>query len=295
MKMKLNLLFILLTLFVSAQVGINTFPPHSTAALDMSGSKKGVLSTRVALTSTTDVTTIPNAKEGLLIYNTTSTNGLASGYYFWSKTKWEPLRNAVNEIHEDTSTGIYASKLGYNPSGKSSESPTTFTLNGVVATKNGTCKSFKHDYPEAIPHYYCGYRLSKGVDWETAFKMTKYLKGYLPVITSTNEWNFIKTDLISGGVNTKNNIWIGYNIIANPGNPAEFIWITGEQSMINWSNSSTLQDDYATQTNTTSKNCVNISNATLNANRQWYRNNCTSTVSDNGTEFNFLLVEFNNN
>ncbi|SHK64502.1 Lectin C-type domain-containing protein [Chishuiella changwenlii] len=292
MKMKLNLLPFLITLFVNAQVGINTIP-HNTAALDMSGSKKGILSTRVALLSTADVSTIPNAKEGLLIYNTTSVNGLSSGYYFWSKNKWEPLNNSNNEIHQDTSTGIFASKLGYNPSGKSSTAPSSFTLNGVVATKNGSCKAFTQPYSGAIPHNYCGYSLSKGVDWETAFKMAKYLKGYLPVITSTEEWNYIKANSINSTDNSKNNIWIGYNIIANPGNPAEFIWITGEQSMINWSNSSTLQDDYAAQTNTASKNCVNISNSTANANRQWYRNACTSITSDNGTSFNYLLVEFN--
>lgn len=293
MKMKLNLLPFLITLFINAQVGINT-RPHSTAALDMSDSKKGVLLSRIALLSVTDNNTISNPKEGLLIYNITNSNGLESGYYFWNSNKWEPLNNYENEVHEDISTGVYSSKLGYNPSGKSSEVPTTFTLDGIVATKNGTCKQFTQPYPEAIPHYYCGYNLSKGVDWETAFKMAQYLKGYLPVITSVNEWNYIKSNSINTGGKVKNNIWIGYNVITNPGNSAEFMWITGEQSMINWSNLSTLQDDYATQSDTSSKNCVNISAESINTNRQWYRSNCNSTSSTNGAQFNYLLIELNN-
>lgn len=293
MKMKLNLLFFLLALFSNAQVGINTYP-HNTAALDMSGSKKGILLSRIALTSVTDKTTILNPKQGLLVYNTTNTNGLESGYYNWGNSRWEPLNNYENEVHEDVSTGVYASKLGYNPSGKSSTSPASFTLDGIVATKNGTCKSYTQPYSDAIPHYYCGYTLNNGVDWETAFKMAKYLKGYLPVISSETEWSYLKANSLNAGGNANNNIWIGYNVITNPGNPAEFMWINGEQSMINWSNASTLQDDYAAQSNTTSKNCVNIGATSVNTNRQWYRNDCAAT-SASSVQFNYLLVEFNNN
>lgn len=293
MKMKLNLLFFLLALFLNAQVGINTIP-HNTAVLDMSTSKKGVLSSRVALLSLTDVTTIPSPKEGLLIYNTTNINRLVPGYYFWKVNKWEPLNNSENEIIQETSSGIYASKLGYNPSGKSSSTPGTFTLEGIVATKNGSCKSYTQNVAEEPPHYYCSYNLSKAVDWGTAFKMAKYLKGYLPVITSTNEWDNIKTNSINSGGNSSNNIWIGYSILTNPGNAPEFVWITGEQSMINWSGSSTLQDDYATQTDVASKNCVNITGTSINSKRQWNRNNCAVTTVSN-VPFNYLLVEFNNN
>lgn len=62
---------IILSYFNYAQVGINTEPVHSSAALDMSDSKKGVLAPRIALTHERDRSIISEPKKGLLVFNTT--------------------------------------------------------------------------------------------------------------------------------------------------------------------------------------------------------------------------------
>lgn len=81
-------------------VGIGTFNPHPSAALDASGDnlteKKGLLLPRVNLTSTTDISTIPNPAEGLVVFNLTAAgigNSAVSAntYYYWDGTKWTDL------------------------------------------------------------------------------------------------------------------------------------------------------------------------------------------------------------
>lgn len=71
--MKIQLLFyvaMLLGITVQAQVGINTATPHPSALLDLNSLNKGLLLPRVALTSTTDITTVPNPAKGLMVYAT---------------------------------------------------------------------------------------------------------------------------------------------------------------------------------------------------------------------------------
>src|ERR1039458_1699753 len=69
---------------IQGQVGIGTASPNASAILDMSTASpgnKGVLFPNVALTSSTDVSTIPNPKQGLVAYNT-GTGGLSpAGMY----------------------------------------------------------------------------------------------------------------------------------------------------------------------------------------------------------------------
>ena len=58
------------------------------AILDVTSSNKGILIPRVALISTTDVTTIPSPATSLMIYNTTTTGGLIPGFYYFNGTSW---------------------------------------------------------------------------------------------------------------------------------------------------------------------------------------------------------------
>lgn len=84
--------FGLIGLLKSQNVGINATGalPHASAGLDVSYSNKGVLIPRVALTSITDVVTIPGAANSLLVYNTNAgiTGGCGTGYYYWNGTQW---------------------------------------------------------------------------------------------------------------------------------------------------------------------------------------------------------------
>lgn len=101
---KYSLLVILITAFwysaISQNVGISAdgATPNTSAMLDVdvSGlgatSKKGMLIPRVALSSNTDVTTIPSPATSLMVYNTTAASSGATavypGYYYWNGSKW---------------------------------------------------------------------------------------------------------------------------------------------------------------------------------------------------------------
>lgn len=115
----------------------------------------------------------------------------------------------------------------------------------------------------------------------------------MATITSENEWNAIKTNLLSLGENANNNIWIGYNTIQTPGNAREYTWITGEKSVINWSNSAILQDFYNAGEPDGATGCVYISALATNTDRRWFNDPC-STNTVNGIPFNYIIIEFQN-
>lgn len=78
---------------LAQQVGINTASPADGAILDISSSNKGLLTPRVNLTSSTDVTTItPSAPVGLLVYNMITSGSLpfqvTPGFYYWNGIQW---------------------------------------------------------------------------------------------------------------------------------------------------------------------------------------------------------------
>lgn len=84
----------------SQSVGIGTSTPSSSAQLEVSSTNKGFLPPRVALTSTTDVTTIATPTTGLLIFNTatagTSPTNVTPGYYYYTGISWLRIGNAGN-------------------------------------------------------------------------------------------------------------------------------------------------------------------------------------------------------
>ncbi|MGL2987883.1 hypothetical protein ACSVH5_09825 [Flavobacterium sp. RSSA_27] len=74
---------------IQAQVGIGTTTPNSSAILDVSSSKAGMLIPRVGLQTTTDQTTIEKGNvNGLLVFNTTSNADLKPGFYYWFSNRW---------------------------------------------------------------------------------------------------------------------------------------------------------------------------------------------------------------
>jgi hypothetical protein len=84
----------------NGSVGIGTVNPDGSAILDMnvdqltSGNKKGLLVPRLALTSRTDITTIPNPAKGLLVYNLGTNSGFSySGYVFWNGSEWRLIED----------------------------------------------------------------------------------------------------------------------------------------------------------------------------------------------------------
>jgi len=87
-------LFLFFHTAIDAQVGIGTATPHSSAALEINASNKGVLMTRVTLQNSADATTIATPATGLLVYNTNASlstgTGSGVGYYYNSGTTTAP-------------------------------------------------------------------------------------------------------------------------------------------------------------------------------------------------------------
>ncbi|ASW76135.1 hypothetical protein IQ37_06025 [Chryseobacterium piperi] len=97
--MKTILLFsILSSLFHYSQVGINTNFPDKSAILHANATHKGLLISRVSLSGTTDITTIPKPAEGLLVFNLVNANNetpadttddvLENRFYSFSNGRW---------------------------------------------------------------------------------------------------------------------------------------------------------------------------------------------------------------
>lgn len=86
-KITIFLLLLFVSTSINAQVGIGTNSPTASAALDVTSSSKGFLPPRVALTSSTDVSTIASPATGLLVY-CTGASGLTAGYYYYNGTAW---------------------------------------------------------------------------------------------------------------------------------------------------------------------------------------------------------------
>ncbi|SDI37880.1 hypothetical protein [Chryseobacterium jejuense] len=99
MKKVIISIFSLVSIVTFAQVGINTTVPDPSAVLDIKHSNKGLLIPRVSLKNKTDLSTIPNPANGLLVYNLTSSAGtdsnnvIADNFYAFSATtnSWELL------------------------------------------------------------------------------------------------------------------------------------------------------------------------------------------------------------
>lgn len=91
----LTIVLLLLATCTFAQTGIGTITPNASAKLDVYSDNKGFLPPRVTLTSATDNTTVPNAAEGLLVYNKGSV-GLQAGYYYWNGANWATIATATS-------------------------------------------------------------------------------------------------------------------------------------------------------------------------------------------------------
>ena len=89
--------FLATALVGTAQVGIGTSNPSSSAQLEVNSSSKGFLPPRVTLTGTSDVSTIASPATGLLVYNTntagSSPSNVTPGFYYYDGSKWQRIIN----------------------------------------------------------------------------------------------------------------------------------------------------------------------------------------------------------
>lgn len=105
MKRLLKIILLMLIFrgeMLHAQVGTMTNSPDRSAALDLSGSNKGLLIPKISLQNTTDVGAINgnNPAQYLLVYNTNDgIKGLGAagvGFYYWGSNIWTKLITSSN-------------------------------------------------------------------------------------------------------------------------------------------------------------------------------------------------------
>lgn len=126
MKTKiLSILILFITQLSFSQVGIGTTNPSPSSALEIRSSNSGLLIPRVALTSTTDTNTIANPATSLLVYNSSSTNDVTPGFYYWEGS-WKTLKGNAS-----------GSSTGWNLTGN------TTTATDYLGTNNYNSLVFK--------------------------------------------------------------------------------------------------------------------------------------------------------
>jgi hypothetical protein len=107
----------------SQKIGTNPTTKDASAILELEATNKGVLFPRVTLTSSTDVTTVPNAVNALTVFNTQTLNDVTAGYYYWSvaDNRWIRLTTEqgdlravgyFNHVSQDAGIGSNGTNLG---------------------------------------------------------------------------------------------------------------------------------------------------------------------------------------
>jgi len=108
----------------NANVGIGNATPHSSAALEVKSTDKGVLVPRIALTAANVASPVTSPADALLIYNTATagagTNAVIPGFYYWNAgaSRW----NTITRTSSNGSSGFgtwgdcsFNSVSEYNP------------------------------------------------------------------------------------------------------------------------------------------------------------------------------------
>lgn len=109
----MKILYFLLLVFIStfncySQVGMNTIDPNPSSTLEVYSENMGITMPNVSLSSYTDVTTVPNPKESLIVYNTNTNLYGKQGYYYWNGAKWDYFINEINQSNIINHTRYYS-------------------------------------------------------------------------------------------------------------------------------------------------------------------------------------------
>lgn len=114
-KSYLTMLMLVFLGTVHAQIGIGTINPDASTALDVTATDKGILIPRVALTGSTDTSTITTGNvDGLLLFNTATVADITPGYYYWLAGKWQRMDGRGNgwQLAGNAGTDANADFLG---------------------------------------------------------------------------------------------------------------------------------------------------------------------------------------
>lgn len=139
----LVLLFKNYSTFAQVKIGANSAPAASAVLELESNSNKGFLGPKVALTSSTDVTTIASPATGLMVYNTatsgTSPNNVIPGYYYYTGVAWVSM-NGTNNIYTNNGslTGNRTVTQGANTLAFTSTAANGFSVDGTTFSVNAS-------------------------------------------------------------------------------------------------------------------------------------------------------------
>lgn len=319
MKINLLLLFALSGSFTFSQIALTydeTYEADPQTVIDLSSiPDKGFLGPRVALIERYDNVTIKNPEIGVVVFNAATTEkfdpftgdivqDLIPGYYSWNGSRWMSFEAKKTKEYIDNNS-ISAASLGYYPLGVYGNTPASFIKDGVEAKLN-KCVFVPSDVTTSTrASSYCTYDLFKagtntltGIDWDTAFRMTKEIGGYLPVITSAREFEIVRANFFYFDEKSKanyKNAWLGFKNIALPGNAKNYGWITGELSKVDWK--SGKHEYYFDDKYPKGKDCAYVMSfptapqGGVNVKRLWRDTDCSNTSVD-GETFSYLIVEF---
>ncbi|MCP4000586.1 MAG: DUF1566 domain-containing protein [Gammaproteobacteria bacterium] len=144
LKLFLLAMIILSSYTLTAQnVSITTdgSAPDSSAMLEVKSTDKGMLIPRVALTETTDETTISSPAVSLMIYNTATATDVTPGFYYWNDTAWTPVSETADGSETKVTAGTNVTVTGVgttlspyvvNASGATTYSVGDFAHGGIV-------------------------------------------------------------------------------------------------------------------------------------------------------------------
>lgn len=137
-KLRLSLLFLLFTVLMYAQIGIGLPNPDSSAMLHVSAKDKGVLFPSIALTSDTDVATVPSPADGLIVWNNGKAGLTEAGFYYWFASKWNRLSTSAstNKLNDGTGWNTIGENAGTYSGANTALSLGTKTMDDLIFKVN---------------------------------------------------------------------------------------------------------------------------------------------------------------
>lgn len=127
------LFFVMAFTVAEAQVGISnvSITPDASSMLEVRSTNKGLLIPRVALTGTSDATTIATPATSLMIYNTATVSDVTPGFYYWSGSAWVRLLSGTIPASGWALTGNSGTTAGTNFVGTTDAQSLVFKTNNT--------------------------------------------------------------------------------------------------------------------------------------------------------------------
>lgn len=308
------LLSILISSWSFAQVQVNVLEGFEevSALLQLDANDKGVSFPNVALTQTTDLETVLNPVDGLLVYNINLQNDVSPGFYFHYDQEWHPI-GKIEDFYIFRQP-IDKDVLGYHPdnTGITADNTPDIIYGNSTSTRWRTLGCETWPVSEGgNGNTYCAYRSvsnsagtsNRNHNWEQAFDFAESRGGYLLTLTSDAERDWVMQNIVANK-GLSNNIWLGYRsfqsmYIPLAGNDNDYHngtnfnrhrykWITNEKWVTDWSepNNATVQHNFTTNTSNRphigESMCAIIQNSGV-----WTTRSCATT-----TLTRHIIVEF---